>query len=261
MPMLDQINEPPAGTIKNTISRCSPIVFKSVCLEIDGQLLINNINCSFDTLGKTVIIGPNGAGKSLLLRLMTGLIKPTSGSISGGVQSSQGQSEGKPSVCYSLVFQNPVLLRRSTYENIAFVLREQKCGKEELVKKTNLALKLARLEDRAQTPARSLSGGEQQRLALARALVVNPAGLLLDEPTASLDPASTFIVEEMVNKANRNGTKIIFVTHDIRQAKRMADDILFVNEGRILVHKPARAFFKDPESKKAQAYLDGRLPL
>jgi len=259
--MLNQIPDPAAiKTLSPHILKCDPVTFKDVSLKINGKNLIRNISCTLDTLGKTVVIGPNGAGKSLFLRLMTGLIKPTSGTISGGVDKYNDQ-KGQPIVCYSLVFQNPVLLRRSVYENIAFVLRQDKCPKSELADRVIAALKQARLENRLKAPARRLSGGEQQRLALARALVVNPPGLLLDEATASLDPASTGIVEKMIHDADAAGTKIVFVTHDVRQAKRLADDILFFDEGQILAHKPARDFFKDPGSDKAQAYLDGRIIL
>lgn len=161
--------------------------------------------------------------------------------------------------CFSLVFQKPILLRRSTSENIAYVLRQSNAAKDSIAASVQTALKAARLEHRAQTPAHDLSGGEQQRLALARALVTAPCILLLDEPTASLDPASTSIVEEMMQQAEHNGMKVILVTHDIKQAKRIGDDIIFLHEGEILAHVPARQFFKTPGSDEAQAYLDGRV--
>ena len=252
--MLDQTGQTDSPA---RISRCDPVAFRNVSLKIGDKLAIDNISCTLETIGKTVILGPNGAGKSLFLRLVAGLIRPTSGTISGGMDHGRGQ----PAPCHSIVFQSPVLLRRTTYQNLAFVLQRQGLGAKEIRTRADKALKRAGLEAQAKTPARRLSGGEQQRLALARALVVNPGALLLDEPTASLDPASTFMVEEMVNDADLDGTKIIFVTHDIRQAKRLADDILFINDGKVLAHKPARAFFRDPGSEQAQAYLDGRVPL
>ena len=243
--------------------RCKPLRFDDVVLTINGVELIHEINCTLDATGKTIVLGPNGAGKSLFLRLMTGLMEPTSGSISGGLEEqrdigSLDETEGAP--CMSLVFQNPVMLRRTAFENIAFVLRHHRVGREDIADKVEAALAIARLETRAQVPARRLSGGEQQRLALARTLIINPHALLLDEPTASLDPLSTSIVEDMIEQADQMGTKIVLVTHDIKQAKRMADDILFIHEGRVLAHKSKRAFFKDPGSKQAQAYLDGRVP-
>ena len=258
--MLEQTNR----TVKSSaLRRCKPLQFKDVVLEIDGVALIQQINCTLEASGKTIVLGPNGAGKSLFLRLMTGLMEPTSGSISGGLEdqdSSQKLSEDTGAPCMSLVFQNPVMLRRTAYENIAFVLRHHNIPKHEIEQLVEAALLIARLETKAQVPARRLSGGEQQRLALARTLIIKPHALLLDEPTASLDPLSTSIVEDMIERADAIGTKIVLVTHDIKQAKRMADDILFIHEGRVLAHKSKRAFFKDPGSKQAQAYLDGRVP-
>ena len=160
----------------------------------------------------------------------------------------------------ALVFQNPVMLHRTVSENLAFVLRHKRVPANERRKEINKALLAARIETKADIPARRLSGGEQQRLALARALIAAPHALLLDEPTASLDPLSTSIVEDMINEAEGSGAKIVLVTHDIKQAKRMADDILFIHEGRVLAHKPKQDFFKDPGSIQAQAYLDGRVP-
>ncbi len=247
--MLDQIT----AERSKRIARCSPVCFSNVSLTIDGKPVIRNINCKLDGVGKTVILGSNGAGKSLFLRLMAGLMMPSEGDIT-----CEGERlQDKRGLYHSLVFQSPVLLRRTASQNIAFVLGQQKLSRAETRKRTKTALNEASLEDCADTPARCLSGGEQQRLALARALVVKPASLLLDEATASLDPASTFIVEDIVKEADLNGIKIVFVTHDIRQAKRLADDILFIHEGRVLAHKPAKAFFKDPGSEQAQAYLDG----
>ena len=232
------------------------IEFRDVSFKIGNKQLIHNINCRLGPTGKTVIMGPNGAGKSLFLRLLAGLLQPSSGRIT----SSFGQTNSAQKPCYSMVFQNPVMLRRTAFANIAYVLRQQKYSGDALNQKVDDALVRARLISRKQISARRLSGGEQQRLALARALVVEPAALLLDEVTANLDPASTHIVECMVDEASKCGTKVIFITHDIKQAKRLADEILFIHLGRVMAHKPARDFFFDPGSDEAQAYLDGRLP-
>ena len=236
--------------------QCCPFELNEVNLFINKVKLLHNINCTINSAGITVIMGPNGAGKSLLLRLLAGLLKPTNGNISGGVN----DKDIKAGAHLSIVFQNPVLLRRSAYANIAYVLRSQKISAALVREKIDHALCSARLDIRAQMPARKLSGGEQQRLALARALVVEPVALLLDEATANLDPASTQIVENMVNEASKKGTKIIFVTHDIKQAKRIGDDILFIHMGRVMAHKSSIDFFRDPGSDESQAYLDGRVP-
>jgi len=245
-----------SGPMAKPMYNFNAVRFQNVNLTIAGKNLLRDISCTLNMRGKTVVMGPNGAGKSLFLRLLAGLLKPTSGQITGGIASTATDTVS----CLSMVFQNPVLLRRSAFANIAYVLHRQKFSRVQLSEKVTDALKTARLETRAQIPARRLSGGEQQRLALARALVVEPAALLLDEATASLDPASTHIVERMADEAAQNGTKVIFVTHDVKQAKRVADDVLFIDSGRIMAHKSAKDFFKDPGSDEAQAYLDGRVP-
>ena len=232
------------------------VEFRDVSLSIQGSELISNINCQIHQLGITVLMGPNGAGKTLFLKLLCGLRLPTNGKIS--CHTELPKSNNNPSI--AMLFQQPVLLRRSSYENIEFVLRHFKIPKQDVAKKAKNALEQARLENRENIPARLLSGGERQRLALARALVVKPEILLLDEVTASLDPASVVIVEEMIANASQQGTKVIFITHDIRQAKRIADDILFIHQGRLLSHNSAVEFFRKPGSIEAQAYLDGCVP-
>ena len=244
---------------KNPRLQCGPLVFENVGFDVDDQQLLRNITCRVEAVGKTVLIGANGAGKSLFLRLATGLLMPISGKVSGMITEFEDTYSNRHNSCYSLIFQKPVLLRRSTFANIAFVLQNKGFGREELSKRVTKALVTARLERRANAPARKLSGGEQQRLALARALASEPGVLFLDEPTASLDPTSTKIVEDMILKADERGTKIIHVTHDIKQARRLADDILFMHEGRLLLHQNAEAFFAKPGCEEAQAYLDGRM--
>ena len=122
-------------------------------------------------------------------------------------------------------------------------------------------LEYAGLADQAHQPARLLSGGEQQRLAMARALALDPQVLFMDEPTASLDPASTAAIEAIVTRVHERGTKIIFITHDLGQARRLADDVVFLNRGRLIEHSPAPRFFDDPGSGAARDYLEGRLIL
>jgi len=110
-------------------------------------------------------------------------------------------------------------------------------------------------------PARTLSGGEQQRLCLARALSLEPEVLFLDEPTASLDPASTLHIERRLIEAQRDGIKIIVVTHDVGQARRLAQDIIFLHHGRVIEHGTAKEFFDHPQSEAARAFVAGGLVL
>ncbi|MCP4182768.1 MAG: ATP-binding cassette domain-containing protein [Hyphomicrobiales bacterium] len=232
------------------------IRFQNVTLKIGHHQLIHDISCSINTTGKIVVMGPNGAGKSLFLRLLAGLMKPTAGKITRGAHF----LEHNQNMNLSMVFQNPVLLRRSTRANIEYALQRMNISRQQRLQLISSALGVARLEEKALISARRLSGGEQQRLALARAMVVKPKLLLLDEVTASLDPASTQIVETMIDEAANSGTKVVLITHDVRQAKRIADNILFIHQGKIFAYEPVRKFFRDPGSHEAQAYLDGKLP-
>ncbi|HEY5720378.1 MAG TPA: ATP-binding cassette domain-containing protein, partial [Gammaproteobacteria bacterium] len=156
----------------------------------------------------------------------------------------------------ALVFQRPVLLRRSVAANLEFVLGLRGPVDRE---RCRVLLRHVGLEARARQPARLLSGGEQQRLALARALALEPRVLFLDEPTASLDPASTATIERLVREAQAAGTKVVYVTHDIGQARRLADEVVFLHRGRLLEQTPAAGFFERPVSGEARDYLAGRL--
>ena len=197
-----------------------------------------------------MIMGPNGSGKSLLLKLLHGLMRPTSGRIDWG-----GDRPEQVTARQALVFQKPVLLRRSVAANIDFVLKAR--GKD--TAERHALLDHVDLSHKANQPARLLSGGEAQRLALARALATDPEVLFLDEPTASLDPASVLAIEKIVSEARARGVRIIFVTHDIGQARRMADDVVFLHRGQVAEHKPATDFFPEPRSSAARNYLNGRI--
>ena len=228
-----------------------------LALEVAGKHLVNIEKMTLDPRSVTVIMGPNGAGKSLLLRLVHGLILPTSGWISWG-EVACGETTRSTQ---AMVFQKPVLLRRSVAANIDFVLRHRSGTSAERRAWCNELLKRVGLSDRAQQPARLLSGGEQQRLALARALATRPKVLLLDEPTASLDPASVQMIEQIVLATSADQTKVIFVTHDVGQARRLADDVAFLHHGQLVEHRPAVEFFENPSSEAANAYLSGRIVL
>ncbi len=243
----------PHGTQRHEQSLL-PLVTDRLCLEQAGRRLINDISLTVADGGITTIMGPNGAGKSLLLRLLHGIITPTSGNITWA-----GQPLTEPvRKRQAMVFQQPVMLRRSVRSNIDFALRLRGPVKPDA---RDRALALANLESYQDQPARSLSGGEQQRLALARALCLEPAVLFLDEPTASLDPASVQVIEDAVKQARTNGTKIIFVTHDIAQARRLGGEIIFLHHGCVLEQTPAEQFFELPQSQPARNYLAGRIVL
>lgn len=231
-----------------------PLVIDGLTFEIQGRRLIDDITLRISSPGLTVLLGPNGAGKSLFLRLIHGLIPAGRGHIAWGGRPLDAATRARQ----ALVFQTPVLLRRSVAANVEFALRlrgrASRCERDAL-------LTMAGLIDSAGQPARALSGGERQRLALVRALALKPEVLLLDEPTASLDPASVLRIETIVADAVKAGTKVILVTHDIVQARRMADDVVFLHRGRVLAQADADAFFTDPKCEAAEAYLAGRIVL
>ena len=227
-----------------------PAETKGLVFEAGGKRLIDGIDLRIGSGPLTVVMGPNGAGKSLLLRLLHGMIAPTSGTVSWA-----GQPIGEDlRKRQAMVFQRPVLLRRSVADNIGFVLRLR--GDDSESRRLEI-LDLAGLAANAVQPARLLSGGEQQRLALARALATEPEVLFLDEPTSSLDPGSVAIIEDMVRAVHASGTKVLFVTHDVGQARRLAGEVVFIHRGRVVEHAPATRFFDNPESRPARDYLAG----
>lgn len=232
--------------------RLLPLSVRGLTLVWGEARLVDDVSFTLAADTFTVVMGANGAGKSLLLRLLHGLMPPTAGEIRwGGFPLTQEVRRRQ-----AMVFQQPVLLRRSVAGNMDFVLREKGAKAR---RKRDALLERVGLLDRARQPARLLSGGEQQRLALARALALDPEVLFLDEPTASLDPASVLMIEEAARDAHRQGTKIIFVTHDLGQARRLADEVVFLHRGRLVEQTPAERFFTKPESELAEAYLAGRV--
>ncbi len=242
------------GAVSGRVAPILPGAAHGLVLEVDGARLIDRVDLRLATPGVTVIMGPNGAGKSLLLRLLHGMISPTAGRITwGGAPLSESVRARQ-----AMVFQRPVLLRRSVAANVDFVLKLRGNAASD---RRDFLLDHVGLGDHAALPARLLSGGEQQRLALARALAIEPEVLFLDEPTASLDPASMQRIEQIVGTASRNGTKVVFVTHEQSQAKRLADDVVFIHRGRVLEHTAADRFFDRPESDAARDYLSGRILL
>jgi tungstate transport system ATP-binding protein len=203
----------------------------------------------------SVLLGPNGAGKSLTLRIAHGLLAPTRGRVRWlGAAAQQAARE------QAMVLQRPVLLRRSVAANLAYPLRARGVGRAARRDRVAEMLERAGLAPLADRAARSLSVGEQQRVALARAWIVDPEVLWLDEPTASLDPGATRALEEMVRRVRASGTKIVMSTHDLGQARRMADEILFLHRGRLLEQSPVETFFDGPRSPEARAFLKGELP-
>ena len=221
----------------------------NLSLKLNNADILSSITIASTNPGVTMVMGPNGAGKSLFLKCLHGLAIPTSGSIKIFGSTILGTSTDQ-----AMVFQKPVLLKRSVIENLKFA-----CPKKTQRDSVDNALSLARLQDKQHFPAKLLSGGEQQRLALSRALLRKPKLLVLDEPTASLDPASVQIIEQVIQDFTRQGGKVIFVSHDIGQAKRLGSEIVFLHKGKVLEQSLASDFFNNPVSEEAKAYLNGHI--
>lgn len=232
-----------------------PLELSALSFAAGGTAIINGITASIESGPRTIILGPNGAGKSVLMRLCHGLLQPTSGSINW-----QGAKNGDVRRRQAMVFQRPVMLRRSALANVIYGLKLAGKSRSQSELRAMDVLEVVGLAQYAQRAARVLSGGEQQRLALARAWALGPDVLFLDEPTANLDPASTHDIENIINAIHASGTKIIMSTHNLGQARRLGDEILFLSNGRLMEHTPTDRFFKEPSSAEAAAFIKVEMP-
>ncbi len=223
-----------------------------VSLERGGRRLLDRIDMTIPQGRISVLLGPNGAGKSLTLRLIAGLETPSEGTVA--------LAPGLGTDDVGLVLQRPVFLRRSVHANLAHALAIAGIARRERLGRIAELLVRADLAHAAAQPARALSGGEQQRLAIVRALALGPRLLLLDEPTSSLDPRATRAVETLIREIHAEGTTILLVTHDVAQARRLAERVIFLADGQVCESGPAKTFFEKPRSRAAAAYLEGRLP-
>jgi tungstate transport system ATP-binding protein len=201
----------------------------------------------------TVLIGPNGSGKTTLLRVAMGLIRPAYGRVSWG-----GREHAPPNQ-RAIMFQRPVMLRRSAVGNVRYALGAAGAPRATRTARAAELLAEAGLAGLARRPARRLSGGEQQRLALARALALDPALLFLDEPAASLDPAATKAIEDIVRSVAARGVKVVMSTHDLGQARRLAGDVVFLHRGRLIETGAAADFFAAPRTEEARKFIAGEL--
>jgi tungstate transport system ATP-binding protein len=231
-----------------------PLKVESLNIEIGGRRLLHDLNFSLESGTRSIILGPNGAGKSLVLRLCHGLTTPTSGMIRWN-GSTASVARGRQ----AMVFQRPIMLRRSVSANVAYALACRGVTRSDRGPLIEDALDRTGLTDHARVPARVLSVGQQQRLALARVWVMRPEVLFLDEPTASLDPAATRDVEEIISSIHKAGTKVVLTTQNLGQARRLADEILFLFDGRLLEQASAEKFFAAPETPEARAFIAGEI--
>lgn len=233
-----------------------PLTLNKISYKAKNKWLIKNISYKFEHGPRTIILGPNGAGKSLLLRLCHRIVEPSEGNIHW-----HGDNENSKRVYLkqAMVFQRPVMLRRSVKANVEYALSLHGYDKQQQSRRADEVLELTGLSHFGKLSARVLSYGEQQKLALARAWAINPQVLFLDEPTASLDPTATRGIEGLINAIHSAGTRIIMSTHDMSQAKRISDDILFIHQGKLIESGLSKNFFSCPKNKLARAFIEGEL--
>ncbi len=230
-----------------------PIRVRDLRFQPNGRPVLDGIDLDIADEGITLVLGPNGAGKSVLLRTLCGLIAPTGGTMDWG-------GGARPERGVMMVFQHPMMLRSSVLDNVALALKPQGVARQQRHLRAMTILERVGLAHRSTDSARQLSGGEQQRLALARAWLTRPKLLLLDEPTASLDPSATAEVERIVREIRTDGTRILMTTHNLGQATRLGDDVIFMSAGKVREHSPLQRFFARPSSEEARLFIQGELP-
>jgi len=230
----------------------SILPLEDVGYVVGDKPLLSGITLRIEAGRRLIVMGANGAGKSLFLRLCHGLIDPSSGRRLWA--SGEGRAEAQ-----AMVFQRPVMLRRSVAANLDYPLTLKGLSRAARAETVARTIERFGLRDLADRPARLLSGGEQQRLALARAWAMCPQVLFLDEPCSALDPSVTRIIEEMVVQFSEEGITIVMTTHDLGQARRLAQDVAFLHRGRLIEHRSAAEFFAGPETPEPRAFLAGDL--
>jgi len=229
-----------------------PIVLDDLGFQAGGRVVISGLSARIDTPGITALIGPNGAGKSVCLRLIDGLLPLSSGRVVLG--------EGKSPIRRAFVFQKTAVIRASIAANVSLALTDAGFGRAARGARVARALGMVGLADRAREAAAHLSGGEMQRLAMARAIVAEPRLLLLDEPTASLDPAATEDIERLIRAMAEAGVKVLLVSHNLGQVARLASDVLVLANGRAVEHGPTERVLTDPAHPETVRFLNGELP-
>jgi tungstate transport system ATP-binding protein len=230
-----------------------PLVFEDVSVLARDVVILDGVTLTFKAGAPTMLIGPNGSGKTTLLRVAMGLVAPSKGRVTWG-----GRSDVAP-LRRAIVFQRPVMLRRSAVANVAYALAAAGVSRAERGARADELLKLVGLSTLADRPARRLSGGEQQRLALARALAKDPDIIFLDEPTASLDPAATKAMEDIIRNVATRGIKVVMSTHDLGEARRLGGDIVLLHRGRIVEAADTQTLFDNPRTTEARRFVAGEL--
>ncbi|MBO9473825.1 ATP-binding cassette domain-containing protein [Shimia sp. R10_1] len=229
-----------------------PLSVENAQVRRRGKVLVGPITTTVSETGLSIVMGPNGAGKTTLLRLLHGMER-----IAPGGQLNWQVPEPKARGQQGFVFQAPIMMRRSALENVAYPLIIHGMARSVARDRAKAWLARVGLQGSAEKRATVLSGGERQKLALARALIRQPQILFLDEPCANLDGRATREFEALLLEIHQEGTRIVMSTHDIGQARRLAQDVWFIHHGQILEKTPAETFFEHPESMEARAFLQG----
>jgi tungstate transport system ATP-binding protein len=230
-----------------------PIMLEEVSFAAGGVTILDRVSLAFAAGAPAVLIGPNGAGKTTLLRLLMGLVAPVRGRVTWG-----GREDAEPTH-RAIMFQRPAMLRRSAAGNIRYALAAAGVPRAKRASRVDELAAVVGLAGLGGRPARKLSGGEQQRLALARALAKEPQILVLDEPTASLDPAATKAIEDVIRAIAARGIKVVMSTHDLGEARRLAGEIVLMHRGRVVESSAADAFFAAPKTMEACRFIAGEL--
>jgi len=248
MPEVDASAPPTDGAVL-------PIRGAGLAFERGGRRILDDIDIEVGGTGTLVLIGPNGAGKSLLVRVLAGLVEPTAGEVTWAGAAPDRRRASR----IGFVFQRPVHLRRSVQANIEYALAVAGVARAQRGRRALAALERARLAHLAHASARLLSGGEQQLLSIARALATGPEVLILDEPTSNLDPSATLAIEALIGAVRSEGTRVVLITHDLGQARRLADEVAFLHRGRIIERTPSATFLEKPATSQAQAFVRGEI--
>ena len=224
-----------------------PLTLSGVRVRRQGKTVLGPVDLTLAADGTTIIVGPNGSGKTTLLRVMHGIER-----VNGGHVAWECDDPAK----HGFVFQTPIMMRRTVAENLTYPLKLLKTPKDQIAMKVDHWLARIGLEALRNGQATRLSGGERQKLAIARALIRKPDVLFLDEPCANLDGHATREIEALLSDVASAGTRLVMATHDMGQARRLANDLVFLLDGKIHEFGPA-AIFDIPATGELAAFLRG----
>ncbi len=228
-----------------------PLTLENATAHMRGKKLVGPVSLTLAPTGFTMVIGPNGAGKTTLLRLMHGLQRCSGGAVRWALPAAQARDR------QAFVFQSPIMMRRKVVDSLAYPLRLRGMGKAAALEKATSCAGNFGLTGLLESWAPLLSGGEKQKLSLARALIIEPEILFLDEPCANLDGRATREIEAILQQVQARGTRLVMSTHDMGQARRLAQDVIFMLHGKVHEQADVERFFTAPRTNEATAFING----